>query len=178
MRYGEEIGMGENLKLPERSAIRTPMQWSKEPNGGFSTADPKALVRPVMSTGEYRYERINVASQRLEYESLLNWTERTIRTRKECPEFGSGKVRFLRTRNPSVLAHSCEWQGGTVVAVHNFSRATCSVTLDLPEDTVEVQHLYGRQLHEPYRGPSALIDLDGYDYRWLRLRRASDQRQP
>jgi maltose alpha-D-glucosyltransferase / alpha-amylase len=178
MRYGEEIGMGENLKLPERSAIRTPMQWSNEPNGGFSTADPKALVRPVMSTGEYRYERINVASQRLEYESLLNWIERTIRTRKECPEFGSGKVRFLRTRNPSVLAHSCEWQGGTVVAVHNFSRATCSVTLDLPEDTVQVQHLYGRQLHEPNRGPSAVIDLDGYDYRWLRLRRASDQRQP
>jgi maltose alpha-D-glucosyltransferase/alpha-amylase len=176
LRYGEEIGMGENLRLHERDAIRTPMQWSAEPNAGFSTAEPTRLIRSVISNGEYRYERINVASQRLEYDSLLNWTERTIRTRKECPEFGSGKVRFLPTRNPSVLAHSCEWQGGTVVAVHNFSRATCTVTLDLPEDTLDVQYLYGRRLQEPHPGPSPVIDLDGYDYRWLRLRRASDQR--
>ena len=36
LRYGEEIGMGENLRLRGRDAIRTPMQWSAEPNGGFS----------------------------------------------------------------------------------------------------------------------------------------------
>jgi maltose alpha-D-glucosyltransferase/alpha-amylase len=176
LRYGEEIGMGENLKLKERNAIRTPMQWSRQTNAGFSTADPKQLVRSVISSGEYRYERINVASQRLEYDSLLNWTERTIRTYKECPEFGSGKVRFLRTRNPGVLAHSCEWHGGTVVAIHNFSRATATVEIELPPDTVEVQHIYGRQLHEPLHGPSAVIDLDGYDYRWLRLHRGGDAR--
>jgi maltose alpha-D-glucosyltransferase/alpha-amylase len=171
LRYGEEIGMGENLDLPQRDAIRTPMQWSAERNAGFSTAVPEQLIRPVISEGEYRYERINVASQRLDYDSLLNWTERTIRTRKECPEFGWGAVSFLRTSHANVLAHSCEWQGRTVVAVHNFSRATCTVTVDLPQDTQEVLHIYGRRLHEPLHGPSAVIDLDGYDYRWLRLRR-------
>src|ERR1700737_3328439 len=76
LRYGEEIGMGENLDLAERDAIRTPMQWADEPNAGFSTAPPERLIRPVIDTGEYRYERINVASQRLEFDSLLNWTER------------------------------------------------------------------------------------------------------
>ncbi|MDT1823306.1 glycosidase, partial [Acinetobacter baumannii] len=28
MRYGDEIGMGDDLSLPERYAVRTPMQWS------------------------------------------------------------------------------------------------------------------------------------------------------
>ena len=170
LRYGEEIGMGEDLKLQQRDAIRTPMQWSAEPNAGFSRAS--RLIRPVISSGEYRYERINVGSQRMETESLLNWMERTIRVRKECPEFGWGKLRFLETGNPAVMAHSCEWQGQTVVAVHNFSRATATVTLEFPDDTSEVMHIYGRQLHQQLHGTArhAVVDLDGYDYRWLRLR--------
>ena len=39
LRYGDEIGMGDNLQLPERNAVRTPMQWSAEPQAGFSTAE-------------------------------------------------------------------------------------------------------------------------------------------
>jgi maltose alpha-D-glucosyltransferase/alpha-amylase len=173
LRYGEEIGMGENLELPERDAIRTPMQWSDAPNAGFSTAPPERLIRPVIDSGEYRYQRINVMSQRLEFDSLLNWTERTIRTRKECPEFGWGQAQFLKTSHSNVLAHSCEWQGGTVVAVHNFSRATCTVRIELPDDTQDIIQLYGRHLHEVQRGSSPVLDLDGYDYLWLRLRRQS-----
>ena len=36
IRYGDELGMGDNLDLPERNCARTPMQWSTEPNGGFT----------------------------------------------------------------------------------------------------------------------------------------------
>jgi maltose alpha-D-glucosyltransferase / alpha-amylase len=167
IRYGEEIGMGENLDLPERVAIRTPMQWSAEPEGGFSRA--KKLARPVISKGEYRYERVNVAAQRLDQNSLLNWTERAIRTRKECPEFGWGEVQFLDTDHPTVMAHACSWQGNTVVAVHNFSRAACSVKVKLPSGAKELLHLFGRTVHEPLSGSSPVIDLDGYDYRWMRV---------
>src|SRR5207302_5336135 len=124
IRYGEEIGMGDDLSLHERESIRTPMQWSGEPNGGFSTAPSDKLVRPVISEGEYRYERVNVAEQRLAFDSLLNWTERLVRTRKECPEFGCGELRFLETDNRVVLAHTCSCRGNTVAAVHNFQRAT------------------------------------------------------
>jgi maltose alpha-D-glucosyltransferase/alpha-amylase len=173
VRYGEEIGMGEDLRLPEREAIRTPMQWSAEPNGGFSTAPARKLMRPVISEGEYRYERINVASQRLEQDSLLNWMERAIRTRKECPELGWGEMQFLDTDHPSVLAHACTWRGKTVIAVHNFSRATCTVRVKWPRGTAELLHLFGRNVHQPLPGSSPVIDLDGYDYRWLRVHSAS-----
>ena len=60
LRYGEEIGMGENLDLPDRTAIRTPMQWSDEPNGGFSTAEPDRLVAPVNGTGRFGVRSVNV----------------------------------------------------------------------------------------------------------------------
>jgi maltose alpha-D-glucosyltransferase/alpha-amylase len=113
-----------------------------------------------------------VASERLEFDSFLNWMERAIRTRKECPEFGWGQMQFLETNHPSVLAHSCEWRGGLVLAVHNFSRAAATVKLALPDDVVETMDLYGRHLRQPTPGASHVIDLDGYDYRWLRLRRA------
>jgi maltose alpha-D-glucosyltransferase / alpha-amylase len=170
IRYGEEIGMGEDLTLPERDAIRTPMQWTAEPAGGFSSAPPERLVRSVISEGEYRCERVNAAAQRLSPSSLLNWTERVIRTRKETPEFGWGEMRFLHTDNPSVMAHACSWHGQTVVAVHNFSRASVSVKVDWPAGTRELQHLFGRELHDVLPPSIDVLDLDGYDYRWLRLR--------
>jgi maltose alpha-D-glucosyltransferase / alpha-amylase len=172
IRYGEEIGMGEDLRLPERNAIRTPMQWSSEPNGGFSTAPPEKLIRRVIDQGEYRYERVNVAAQRLDNDSLLNWVERAIRTRKESPEFGWGELRFLDTDHPSVLAHACTWRGNTVIAIHNFSRASCAVNVKWPEGTTELLHLFGRAIRDPQPGSSGVVDLDGYDYRWLRVRTA------
>ncbi len=173
IRYGEEIGMGDDLELPEREAIRTPMQWSGEPHGGFSMTRKRKLVRPVIAEGEYRYERINAAAQRLDFDSMLNWTERAIRARKECPEFGWGEVCFLETNHPSVMAHACEWKGETVIAVHNFSRAACTVRIQMPDSTEELLHLFGRDVHQPLRGSSPLVDMDGYDYRWLRVRRRS-----
>jgi maltose alpha-D-glucosyltransferase/alpha-amylase len=169
IRYGEEIGMGDDLDLPEREAIRTPMQWSAAANGGFSTAPRQRLVRPVIAEGEYRYERVNVAAQRLDDSSLLNWMERAIRTRKECPEFGWGEMQFLETSHPSVLAHVCTWRGRTVIAIHNFSRASVAVDVQWPPGIGELIHLFGRGVHEPQPASTQTVDLDGYDYRWLRV---------
>ena len=44
--YGDEIGMGEDLSLPGRLAVRNPMQWSPRHAGGFSTAS-KLYRRPA-----------------------------------------------------------------------------------------------------------------------------------
>lgn len=169
IRYGEEIAMGDDLRLPERNAIRTAMQWSGEPNGGFSKCDPKRLKVATIDAGEYRYERVNVANQRLDFNSFLNWTERAIRTRKECPEFGWGDMQFLETDKPAVLAHACTWRDQTVVAVHNFSRASTTVKIRWPDGTGRLLHVFGRAVHEALPEGSPVIDLDGYDYRWLRI---------
>ncbi|HEY9295668.1 MAG TPA: alpha-amylase family protein, partial [Phormidium sp.] len=129
VRYGEEIGMGDDLSLEDRNSVRTVMQWSDEKNGGFSTAQPDQLTRPTIKGGEYGYEKVNVASQQREPNSLINWMERAIRTRKQCPEFGCGECAILETDEPAVFAHCCEWQGKTVIALHNLADKPCRVSL-------------------------------------------------
>ena len=104
--------MGDDLSLNERNSVRTPMQWSGAPHGGFTSAPRQAQIRPVIRHRPYGYEAVNMESQRRDPESLLNWLERAIRTRKACPEFGFGTWRILDTGDPAVLARSCQWRGG------------------------------------------------------------------
>src|SRR5205807_9940660 len=85
IRYGDEIGMGDDLQLREREAIRTPMQWRDAPNGGFSDAPPKQLQPPAITRGEYGYRTINVENQQREPHSLLAWFSRALPTLRQCP---------------------------------------------------------------------------------------------
>jgi maltose alpha-D-glucosyltransferase / alpha-amylase len=169
LRYGEEIGMGDDLSLPGRMSVRTPMQWSDTPNAGFSAAPPDQLARPVVSGGDFGYQKINVDAQRRDPDSLLNFMLRLIRTRKECPELGEGNLRVLETGDPRVFAHCCEWKGSLAVAVHNLSREPCTVHLPLDaEDAGHLVDLMGDRPYEPLRGSTPEIRLEGYGYRWLR----------
>jgi maltose alpha-D-glucosyltransferase/alpha-amylase len=169
--YGEEIGMGENLDLPERVAVRTPMQWSPAPNGGFSSAPDQQLVRPMTPGGKYGYRRVNVTAQRADPGSLLNWFATLIRTRKECPEFGWGQTTVLNADQPSVFAHCSAWNdGGIAVAIHNLSREPCDVTIDLSAwEREQLIDVFGDRQYEPLDAKSATMHMDGYGYRWLRV---------
>src|SRR3954463_1332736 len=118
IRYGDELGMGDDLSLPERNAARTPMQWSTEPQGGFTRA--RKPILPVISDGPYGFEKVNAAAQRRDPESFLNWTERMIRMRKEVPEFGWGDFRVVRLGQPGILALRYEWRNNGVLVVHNL----------------------------------------------------------
>ena len=170
LRYGQEIGMGDDLSLKERNSIRTPMQWSNQKNGGFSTVAPETLVRPVITDGEYGYKQLNVLDQRRDETSLLNWMERAIRTRKDCPEFGWGKWQILETKSKSVLAHSCEWKGNVVIAIHNFAGEACKIKLDLNQfDAQHLIDLLGDKKYKQIEDNSHSVELEGYGYRWLRL---------
>ena len=113
IRYGEEIGMGDDLSLKERDAIRTPMQGNDAANAGFSTAPAKQLARPVISKGELGYEEVNVAAQRRDPGSLLHWMERALLTLRECPELGIGTCVPVDTGEPSVLALRYDGPGGS-----------------------------------------------------------------
>jgi maltose alpha-D-glucosyltransferase/alpha-amylase len=95
IRYGDEIGMGDNLELPERNCARTPMQWSAEPHVGFTESNKPCM--PVIDKGPYAYEHVNVAKQRRDPNSTLNWTERIIiRMRKEVPRSAGATSRWSR----------------------------------------------------------------------------------
>src|SRR6185503_11987128 len=95
LRYGDELGMGDDLTLPERVCCRTPMQWSTEPHGGYTNSS-KAVV-PVISAGPYGFQHINAAEQRRDSNSLRSWMERMIRMRREVPEIGWGDFKVLYT---------------------------------------------------------------------------------
>jgi maltose alpha-D-glucosyltransferase/alpha-amylase len=168
IRYGDEIGMGDNLALKEREAVRTPMQWSDEPNGGFSTSDK--TVHPVIEDGEYGYHTLNVAVQRREPNSLLNWTARMIRNRKECPEIGWGDWEILDTGSKHVLAIRYDWRGNSLIVIHNFS--------DQPQKIhIEPKVEKGEKLFNLLVEEQSLADkkgihhltLETHGYRWYRV---------
>jgi hypothetical protein len=129
MRYGDELGMGDNLALPERVCGRTPMQWSTEPNGGFTKSD-KPIV-PVISEGPYGYHHVNAAEQRRDPNSLLNWMERVIRMRKEVPEVGWGQFKVLKTGDSAVLGLRYDWKNNSVLFLHNFAGEPREIELSI-----------------------------------------------
>jgi maltose alpha-D-glucosyltransferase/alpha-amylase len=171
LRYGEEIGMGDNLALKERDAIRTPMQWTAQTNAGYSTAPAKKLCRPVIKGGDFGYETVNVEAQRRDPNSLLHWIERMLHTLQECPEFGVGQCRSLDTGDPAVLALCYEAPGGVMLALHNLSDRKRAVDLgEQPGADGEPLEMFADQAYEPVGPKLDGVHLSGYGYRWIRLR--------
>ena len=172
LRYGQEIGMGDDLSAEGRKSVRTAMQWSDEKNGGFTRAEPGELARPVIREGEYGFHNVNVEQQRNDAESLLNWMERMLRLRRECGEIGWGEWDVIETGAQSVFAHVCRHQGRAVVAAHNLSGEERTVELDLsvlPDG--HLNDLMSDTQYEPVPSVGAhRLRLAGYGYRWLRFR--------
>jgi len=175
--YGEEIGMAENLEIKGRMSVRSPMQWSSEANAGFSTATQKKLRRPVVSGDDYGPSAVNVADQRREGDSLLNWMERLIRTRKECPEIGWGTSQLLDAGASSLFALRFDWSDRTTVVLHNLAgkRQQARLGFDRCEDWEHLHDLLGDRDPEVLQDKRLELDLDPYGYRWLRVHR-KDQR--
>ena len=170
IRYGDEIGMGDNLKLPERNAARTPMQWTTEPNGGFTKAVKPML--PVISGGPYGFEHINVAAQRRDPNSLLNWTERVIRMRKEIPEIGWGDFTTLRTGTPTALGLRYDWRNNAVVLLHNLGASPREVVFATSSNSDPGEILVNLLSDEHSRADDSgrhHVLLEAYGYRWYRL---------
>ena len=170
LRYGDEIGMGDDLSLDERESVRTPMQWTNGPNGGFSTAPGDRLIHPVIDEGEFGYRRVNVTEQQRDPDSLLSWTERVIRVRRECREFGWGRAEFLATDHPGILSHRLVCDERSVVVLHNLSPREQGISVRLTPGTV-ARDLLSRDA--PLAGGGELrLTLPPYGYRWFREERA------
>jgi maltose alpha-D-glucosyltransferase/alpha-amylase len=165
--YGDEIGMGEDLSLPGRIAVRNPMQWSPGHAGGFSYASK--LYRPARADGPYGYRAVNVLDQRHDPGSLYSWVAHAIRVRRECPELGWGQWRTIRVGDPRVLVIEARWRDGRMITLHNLSADT--VAIPLQDDIADLLARASQVLGDPkpsYR-PGQEITLGRYGFRWLRL---------
>ena len=172
--------MAENLAIEGRLSVRSPMQWSDEEHAGFSTvADAAALRRPVVDDERFGPAAVNVARQRRDDGSLLNWFERLITRRRECPEIGFGSLEILDAGAPSVLAHRCDWDGSTIVAVHELggSAVTVALSLDGPDGAEALVDLFSDEEHALDEGRVEL-ELEPHAYRWMRVRRAGARMPP
>ena len=167
---GDEIGMGEQLAIPDRYAVRVPMQWTAGATGGFTTAAKKDMVRPQPG-GAFAPGRVNVAAQRREPDSLLRFIERLTHVRRITPEIGWGASTLIETLHPAVFAHRCDWEGSTVVAVHNLGaeRVRADLPLGPGNRTAEDILAETERRHRVGRDGTLSLDLDGHSGTWLRL---------
>ena len=118
MLYGDEIGMGDDLRREGRMSVRLPMDWDA------------------------------VGDQRHDPKSLLAFMARLIHRRRETPELGFGTSTLLENEPPALFAHRCDWQGSTVFAIHNLSGKTVAAELDVGEETTGVDDLLELREHE------------------------------
>ena len=184
--YGDEIGMGDNIHLGDRDGVRTPMQWSIDRNGGFSRADPAALVLPPIMDPIYGFQAVNVEAQARDTSSLLNWTRRMLAVRKRHRAFGRGGQRFLYPANRKVLAYLRELahedgSDETILCVYNLSRTAQAVEFDPAAELglaafngrVPVDIIGGSEF-PPIGRQHYLVTLPPYAFYWFILATQAD----
>src|SRR3954454_9887214 len=150
------------------------MQWSAEPQAGFTTSDKPC--RPLVDEGPFSYREVNATSQRRDPGSMLNWMERLIRRRRECPELGWGTWALLDTGDEALFAHRCDWEGSTIVAVHNLADREASAHLVLGGEGELVDLFEDKDL--AVDAGEVTVELNPYGYRWFRLRRPGARLPP
>ncbi|PPK98636.1 maltose alpha-D-glucosyltransferase/alpha-amylase [Kineococcus xinjiangensis] len=195
--YGDEIGMGDNIWLDDRDAVRTPMQWTPDRNAGFSSADPGKLYLPTVQSLVYNYQAVNVEAQLATSSSLLHWVRGILAVRRQHPVFGLGRYRALTSRHASALAAegegarhdngSCDNEavlaflreldpapdrsGETVLCVSNLSATPQSARLRIPGyEGARVRDLFGGAAFPPLDAEGGtVLTLGSRDFYWLRL---------
>ena len=170
--YGDEIGMGDNIHLGDRDGVRTPMQWSGESNGGFSTADPESLYSPPILNPVYGYQAVNVLSQERFDHSLLSWMKHLMQIRQSTQVFGSGSIEFLYPANHRVLAYIRQLGRETVLVVNNVSSSAQAVELDLRRYKGNILiEMFGRNIFPRIGDLPYLLTMGPYQFFWFRPRR-------
>lgn len=177
--YGDEIGMGDNIYLGDRNAVRTPMQWSADRNAGFSRANPQQLYLPVNIDPGYHYETVNVEAQSANPHSLLWWTRRIIALRRRHKAFGRGSIEFLTPENRKVLCFVREYDGESILVIANLSKHVQYVELDLSAyPGLTPVELFGNTEFPQIGSRPYPITVSGHAFYWFSLASAqSDEMQ-
>ncbi len=164
VRYGEEIGMGDNLALNERESVRTPMQWDSSKNAGFSTA--AVTISRVIDTGNYTYKKVNVAAEHEDKKALLPFIKEIIQLHKNLPQISYGNWNLVDTKSNSVLGIRYEWQGKTIIVLHNLSDKEQTINL---HENHTLQTLLSSANNTDNVEGNKDIKLAGYGFLWLQV---------
>ncbi|MCL4247050.1 MAG: maltose alpha-D-glucosyltransferase [Anaerolineae bacterium] len=168
--YGDEIGMGDNIYLPDRNGVRTPMQWTMDRNAGFSRADSARLYAPVINDPVFNYMTINVEAQERLPTSLMHWMRRVIGLRQRYATFGRGSLEFLNASNSKVLAFLRSYDNTTILCVNNLSRYAQPVELDLSVyNGFTPIEMFGDTRFPPIGELPYFITLGPHSFFWFRL---------
>jgi len=182
--YGDEIGMGDNIWLTDRDAVRTPMQWTPDRNSGFSSVDPGKLYLPVISSLVYHYNNINVEAQMASSSSFLHWLRAMLQIRSRHPVFGLGDFEVCPAENDRVLAFLRVFEGepaaglepDAVLCINNLSSRPQASSIQLPErwQGAPTADLFGGSGFPPVRDDGTVhVTLGSRDFFWLRVRPVS-----
>lgn len=168
--YGDEIGMGDNIYLGDRDAVRTPMQWSPDRNAGFSQTNSQRLYLPVIIDPEHHYQTVNVESQQANAHSLLWWMKRMIAMRRRYRAFGRGTLEFLHPENHKVLVFLRRYEDEVILVVANLSRFSQCVELDLKEfrDQRPVE-MFGHTVFPPIGDLPYFLTLGPHAFYWFHI---------
>lgn len=131
--YGDEIGMGDNIWLPDRDSVRTPMQWTPDRNAGFSAADPGKLYLPIVQSLVYHYQAINVEAQLAQPASLLHWMRGILQVRRRYPVLGTGDFTLRPAQNEAVLAFTRTSEYQVMLCVMNLANTARAAKVEIPE---------------------------------------------
>ncbi|MGV9182034.1 maltose alpha-D-glucosyltransferase [Arcanobacterium canis] len=178
--YGDEIGMGDNIWLPDRDSVRTPMQWSPDRNAGFSDADPGRLYLPTIQSLVYHYQAINVEAQVAQPNSLLHWHHDILAVRDRYPVLGSGAFTLLDTSNESVLAFLRSNDEHVVLCAMNLASTPRSVTVDVPgyEGWQSWDTFGGGEFPNITDRGEMTLTLSARDFFWLELTNPAASQTP
>ena len=168
--YGDEIGMGDNIYLGDRNAVRTPMQWNGDRNADSLGANPQQLYLPVISDPEYHSQAVNVEAQSQNPNSLLWWMKRLIALRQRYKAFGRGSLEMLFPENRKVFAFIRHYEDERILCVFNLSRHAQCAELDLSSlrGAVPVE-LFGTQEFPPVGDLPYFITLGPHGFYWFSL---------
>lgn len=166
IRYGEELGMGDDLTLKERLSVRTPMQWDTSKNAGFSKATK--TFRPVIGAGDYAFSKINVQSELVDKVSLLSFIRQLVALRKQHPEIGVGNWEIIKNTG-KVLAVKLTYIDKTLIATHNFDKKTVHFSLSQAvEPGIKLVPLISPEAQKVSAGKFV---LPPYGYQWFKVKK-------
>ncbi len=152
--YGEEIGM--LGKKPDEN-IRTPLQWSDEGNGGFTTGSPWRALN-----GDYTTK--NIDAQSAEPASLLSMYRSLIQLRNNHAALRVGDYYAIDTGNRVVFASLRASREETLLVLTNLSsEPVTDYTLNLEQGPLSGEYISVPILYDSEFASPKITDKGGFE---------------